>query len=243
MLCSCEASNSEASNSGGIPLSTTLARQTVEEQPMPSVVALRSAYDLSSRLMDSLLHDVRNPLNALAINIEVFSEKLKSAGDGLAQTFERNLKSMKEQVLRADNVLRRFADFVAPSFHNSGQIEVSNAVERAADVLSYEARRHRVRFQLSLESGLLADVTHLGALRLAILQLLHCAMLGTAGGEQIEVRTSREGARAVVAVRWPAGEGSQESSGGMQGLEAVCQQGGFRISVEKGVAQLSLQVR
>ena len=37
----------------------------------------RPRYGAVPALMDSLLHDVRNPLNALAINLEVLAEKLK----------------------------------------------------------------------------------------------------------------------------------------------------------------------
>ncbi|HXN41127.1 MAG TPA: histidine kinase dimerization/phospho-acceptor domain-containing protein, partial [Myxococcaceae bacterium] len=63
-------------------------------------------------LVLGLLHDARNPLNALAINLEVLTDKLRQSE--APATGEKNVKAMREQIRRIDSMLRRFGDFLAP---------------------------------------------------------------------------------------------------------------------------------
>ena len=81
------------------------------------VGAARNA--VAQRLMDSLLHDVRNPLNALSINLDVLTEKIRRELGEIPAAQEKNLKVMREQIFRVDAVLRQFADFMA--FNNRGR--------------------------------------------------------------------------------------------------------------------------
>ncbi|MHA7631305.1 histidine kinase dimerization/phospho-acceptor domain-containing protein [Corallococcus sp. M7] len=83
---------------------------SVQEVSDPVVGAAR--YDAVPPLMDSLLHDVRNPLNALAIHLEVLSEKLKGESGQVPATQEKNLKAMREQIARVDGLLKLFSDFM-----------------------------------------------------------------------------------------------------------------------------------
>ena len=47
----------------------------------PELVFEAAVQAASNRLMDSLVHDARNPLNALSINLEVLTEKLKEGAE------------------------------------------------------------------------------------------------------------------------------------------------------------------
>lgn len=107
--------------------------------------ALRAAYLVASRLMESLLHDARNPLNAVAINLEVVAEKLKDDEGKIPESVERNLKSMREQVYRVDAILREFSDFIAPRLGTSGDLELGPLLSRALEVVGHEARKRRVK--------------------------------------------------------------------------------------------------
>src|SRR5687767_9977504 len=56
--------------------STAVGRASKEDaSPELTIGAARQA--ANQRLMDSLLHDVRNPLNALSINLDVLTEKIR----------------------------------------------------------------------------------------------------------------------------------------------------------------------
>src|SRR6476646_8256161 len=76
-------------------------------------------YALVQRLIDSMLHDARNPLNALAINLDVLTEKLRGPDRLVPPNQEKNLKAMREQIFRVDGILKTFSDYLAPKA-NSG---------------------------------------------------------------------------------------------------------------------------
>jgi len=88
----------------------TSSAPSVREQADPVVDAAR--YGAVPTLMDSLLHDVRNPLNALSIHLEVLSEKLKADTGQVPPSQDKNLKAMRDQIQRVDAIMRRFSEFI-----------------------------------------------------------------------------------------------------------------------------------
>lgn len=102
-------------------------------------------------LLEAMLHDVRNPLNALSINLEVLNEKLKIPTGVVPPGPEKNLRAMREQLQRVDALLRKFVDFLHTSPSGELSSNVSEVVERTLEVLGPELRRRRLQLQLELE--------------------------------------------------------------------------------------------
>lgn len=102
-------------------------------------------------LMESLVHDVRNPLNAMAINVEVLQEKLARASGGSVPTGPaKNLQAMREQVVRVNALLGEFARFIAPPPGPPAEVTLVKVVEEAAALLGHVSRRARVRLGVDL---------------------------------------------------------------------------------------------
>jgi signal transduction histidine kinase len=115
----------------------------------PLVDAERWACAVS--LMESLVHDVRNPLNAMAINVEVLQEKLARAlGGPVPSGPAKNLQAMREQVARVNALLGQFARFIAPPPSPPGEVTLVKVVEEAAALLGHASRRARVRLGVDL---------------------------------------------------------------------------------------------
>ena len=103
------------------------------------------------RLMDSLVHDVRNPLNALAINVEILHEKLSRAAGGEAPAAQaKNLQAMREQISRVNGMLGDFARFLAPAPAAPAVLSLSQMVKDAALVLGHASRRARVKLAVDV---------------------------------------------------------------------------------------------
>jgi phosphoglycerate-specific signal transduction histidine kinase len=122
---------------------------SVREGMDPVVDAAR--YSAVPSLMDSLLHDVRNPLNALSIHLEVLTEKLKGEAGQVPASQEKNLRSMREQIQRVDGILRRFSEFIVSRPGSLGDVELSDTVTRALEVLAHESRKRRLEAAAALE--------------------------------------------------------------------------------------------
>lgn len=139
--------------------------------------------EMSVRLMDSLVHEARNPLNALAINLGVLAQKLRGPEGVVPPSQERNLNAMREQIARVDETLKLFLDFMGRKASSAGA-DFSQWVARAVAAVGHEQRRA----QVSLESELSPDL-HLGAVLdggslgfLALQPLLRGLARCTAGG-------------------------------------------------------------
>jgi signal transduction histidine kinase len=156
------------------------------------------------RLLDSMLHDVRNPLNALSINLDVLTEKLRGPDGIIPPTQEKNLKAMREQVLRVDAVLRQFVEFMAPRAAEASRgAPLSDTVSGALVVLGHELRKKRLSVSSQVEPGVRVSERRRGSVGTLVLQALlraidrsdttgaiEVAVVKAAGGAQLRVKDS-----------------------------------------------------
>lgn len=96
----------------------------------------------SGRVADlsaGVVHEVRNPLNAIAIHVEVLSDKLRSQETGkLPPSVEPNLEAIRKQIHRLDDIMRRFSDFAEG---RSDQRSLTAILESALALCTFSLRR------------------------------------------------------------------------------------------------------
>ena len=206
-----------------------------EESPDLSSVT----YDTISQLMDSLLHDARNPLNAIAIHIEVLGEKLKDEQGALAPSYAKNLRAIREQVFRVDGILRQFSEFVAPRPGPGGPVSLSDILAKVQGVVGHEMRRRRVEIRWSVEPGVVVRCEDDAALhRLAIQPVLRALARAGQQGE-VEVTLVREGTFARLRVREPA-QGTSPPEAEAADLGALGARAGAQVRILPGECELLL---
>jgi C4-dicarboxylate-specific signal transduction histidine kinase len=171
----------------------------------------------------------------------VLSEKMKGVGPGLSEGLQKNFIAMKEQISRMDVLLRRFSEFVAAPLSQPGELDFSEVVERALEVLGYEARKRRVKVHHSLAVGLRTRSVDAGVLRQTVLQLLFGCIEKTTSAEQIQVSTRRTGENAVLEVSRSHSE-PEPTSEGFQGILALCRECGFDLKIEGARLELAVNV-
>ncbi|WP_223757352.1 histidine kinase dimerization/phospho-acceptor domain-containing protein [Myxococcus sp. RHSTA-1-4] len=194
-------------------------------------------YGVVATLMDSLLHDVRNPLNALAIHLEVLSEKLKAETGQVPASQEKNLKAMREQIQRVDGILRQFSEFIVHRPGTPGEADLSEAATRALGVLAHEGRKRRVQVQVAVEAGVrvrLADTSELGFF---LTQALLRAFRRADGGGAVRVRVRAEGDSAVLEVE-DTGAPVESQPDVVAALELRCAQLGVEALLRAGQCRL-----
>jgi signal transduction histidine kinase len=186
---------------------------------------------LASRLVDSLLHDVRNPLNALSINLDVLIEKIKrEAGGEVPAGQQKNLKAMRDQIFRVDAVLRQFADFLSSLPRTEPTPDLSGLVATTLTVLGHECRRQMVRVRQLIEPDLKVRGEP-EQLRFVTLQVLFRAVLRAGEQGEVEVTLQRDEGRAVLRVR-DSSTGQDEPFGlAGEALEAQCAAIGAQVVV------------
>lgn len=171
----------------------------MESAESASVDAARGV--LNQRLMDILLHDVRNPLNAFSINLDVLGEKLRREQGEIPATQEKNLRVMREQIHRMDGILRHFAEFMGqPRPPSPGPVDLSESVSVVLTLLGHESRRAMIKVRQMVEP----DIKVLGTpddVRLLVMQALYRALCRAGAEGEVDITLQRDAERAVLRIR------------------------------------------
>lgn len=111
---------------------------------------LRSQLDVSgrlaaiNRLTSGVAHEIKNPLNAIALHLEVLKAKL--ADPSLVQT---ELQVIEREITRLDRVVKTFLDFTRPFELKIDTVDLSSMLEEVAALVRPEAARNGVQIELT----------------------------------------------------------------------------------------------
>jgi phosphoglycerate-specific signal transduction histidine kinase len=211
----------------------------VQESTDPVVGAAR--YSAVPTLMDSLLHDVRNPLNALSINLEVLSEKLKGEAGEVPPSQAKNLKAMRDQIQRVDGILRQFADFIVFRGGGAGEAALSEVTKRALDVVAHESRRRRLKLNITLDADLRVKLQDTSELSFFLIQALLRAFSRSEPSSDVSVAVRAEGSQAVLEVVDSAGSAPESAPDQVAALGLRCAQLGVEFQVRGAVCRFIFQ--
>jgi len=210
---------------------------SVRQEADPVVEAAR--YGAVPTLMDSLLHDVRNPLNALSIHLEVLSEKLKGDTGQVPPSQEKNLKAMRDQIQRVDIIMRRFSEFIVSRPSAPGDADLSETVTRAIEVLAHETRRRRLQVRPMVAVGVRARLADTGELCFLVVQALMRAYGRSASGAEVSVAVRAEGGLAVLEVVDATPTASESAPEVVAALRMRCAQLGVELQLHEGLCRLT----
>jgi len=192
--------------------------------------------------MDSLVHDVRNPLNALAINVEILQEKLsRAAGGEVPPGQAKNLHAMREQIARVNGMLGEFARFLAPAPGAAAVLSLSSVVKDAVGVLGHAGRRARVRVAVDVPEGqATVEAMDPSALSFLVLGSVLRALERSPEDSQVRISVREEAGRTVLHVQ-DGGREEGEDSEVEQALSAAAREYGAELHVRGSQLRLSFR--
>lgn len=106
---------------------------------------------LLARLAASLAHEVKNPLNAMALQLALLGDKIAAGSDALANACASNLASLKNQIGRVNEVVRRYLDVADPA--PAAGFDAGALLADATQLFGHEARRRRVALACEASGG------------------------------------------------------------------------------------------
>lgn len=224
-----------------VVMSTALTSvPAVQEASDPVVGAAR--YSAVPTLLDSLVHDVRNPLNALSINLEVLSGKLQGETGEVPPSQAKNIKAMRDQIQRVDGILREFSEFIVPRGGAAGEVGLSDMAKRTLEVLAYESRKKKIKLQAAIEPDLRVRLQDTSELSFFLVQALLRAFRRTTEAErEVGVAVRSEGSQAVLEVTDPAGSAPESAPDVVAALGLRCAQLGVDFQLRAGVCRFIFQ--
>jgi signal transduction histidine kinase len=98
------------------------------------------------RLTSGVAHEVKNPLNAMRIHLELLKTRLA----GAQPEARENLNVIAHEIQRLDRVVQGFLKFVRPQELHLGPVDVSKLLTEVAQLMTPEAGRAGTRVALNV---------------------------------------------------------------------------------------------
>ena len=116
-------------------------RDAGPRRQIESRLDLASRLAAISRLTSGAAHEIKNPLNSIALHLEVLKTKLEGAG---VET-EGEIDVISREITRLDRVVKSFLDFTRPIEPTMVPMDLAKLVEDVAALVVPDAEGHRVR--------------------------------------------------------------------------------------------------
>jgi len=141
------------------------------------------------RLSAGVAHEVKNPLNAMMIHVELLKERLEAAGPDVRQSLE----VIGSEIRRLDRVVQGFLKFMRPQELTLKPVDLNSMLQSVSALLEAEGQSLGVRFILDLDAGLPSVSADEELLRQAFINIVQNAIQAMPGGGAVRIRTRPEG--------------------------------------------------
>jgi len=152
-------------------------------------------------LASGLAHEIRNPLNAMNMNLQMLEEELQAV-PGLANAeWGELLESNKNEIKRLESLVNNFLAYARPSQPRFEKRDLNSVVKEVVRFLEADFRKSRVELRTALEPLLPTVEIDETQFKQALMNLLVNAAQVLAGGGTVTVRTrAGAGGEAVLEV-------------------------------------------
>jgi signal transduction histidine kinase len=162
-----------------------------------------------TRLVAGVAHDIKNPLNAMALQIALLSDKLGGSGDALASS-TTHLGALQDQITRVNEVVRRFLDVTDPSAP-LGYTDVGALVADIASLFGHDARRRRIDLTVDAVDGVLVRTRcDPGRVSRLVVGVFYRTLVETPERGRLAIRVAGEGSQVGVSIEHTAAEPDPE---------------------------------
>ncbi|HVZ60611.1 MAG TPA: ATP-binding protein [Terriglobales bacterium] len=148
------------------------------------------------RLTSGVAHEVKNPINAIVIHLEVLREKLQQ----IDPDARRHMDVIGMEIQRLDRVVQTLVDFTRPVELRLGVIDLWNVVEEVAMLATPEAGRQGVHIERSAPRDPLLVKVDPDLVKQAVLNVTLNGIQAMPQGGRITIKGSQENGIVSVAI-------------------------------------------
>ena len=95
------------------------------------------------RLTSGVAHEVKNPINAIVVHLEILKNKLQE----VAPDARRHMDIIENEIRRLDRVVQTLVDFTRPVELKLSDVDLKRVAEEVALLAGPEAARHNVKLE------------------------------------------------------------------------------------------------
>ena len=183
---------------GGERIGALLTLRDVE-----SVLRIEDEIELSrrlaaiGRLTSGVAHEVKNPINAIVVHLEVLRQKLNA----IDPDTRRHMDVIGSEIKRLDRVVQTLVDFTRPVELRLVETDLRRTVDEVVTLASPEAAKQNVRIEREATPDALFVRIDADLVKQAILNIVINGVQAMPGGGRLQLATFRDDETAVVRVR------------------------------------------
>jgi PAS domain S-box-containing protein len=182
-------------------------RDTGGRRQLESHLGTSARLDAMSRITGSVAHEIKNPLNSIAVRLD----NLQAWANGSFPEAEQELQLISNEVNRLDRVVRTFLDFTRPVELSTEEINAVALVRDVAALLEADAARHGVRVSFHAPDYVIPVVADPDLLKEAIINIATNGIEAMPDGGVLRMDVSADRGFCVIAVS-DTGVGIPESA-------------------------------
>jgi signal transduction histidine kinase len=160
---------------------------------MASQLDVASRLAAISRLTGGVAHEIKNPLNAIALRLDLLRARLGAPEEELAPEID----ILSREVMRLDRVVKTFLDFSRPVEVKLAEIDLAGLAREVTDLMAPQLRLRGIVVEFEAPDGAAFIRGDADLLKQAILNLVNNAMEAMKNGGNLRVSVSH-GADAVT---------------------------------------------
>jgi signal transduction histidine kinase len=160
-----------------------------------------------SRLSAGVAHEVKNPLNATVIHLELLKEQLAATGHGAPASAMDHVAVIGAQMRRLDEVVQGFLRFIRPEDLKLERVQPGVLIDAIRPIVSAEAERHGIELRIEIANSLPDVRVDSGMMQQALLNLALNACQAMPDGGRLRLGASSASGKRVEIVCEDTGPG------------------------------------
>jgi hypothetical protein len=174
-----------------VTLRDASTRAQIEDQ-----IDITSKLAAIGRLMSGVAHEVKNPLNAMVLQLEILKSKLGNLGDRVGP----QLEILSAEIRRLDRVVKTFLDFTRPVEIHPIKTDIESLVREVFTLAEPHARKNSVRLVFEQNGVLPSARVDRDLMKQAILNLVLNGCQAMPSGGELRVTPHAQPDRVILEI-------------------------------------------
>lgn len=151
-----------------------------------------------SGLFHGLVHDLKSPINALVVNLELLKASVTATPDLDRQ--RRYVRILHEELMRLNRAVERLLPAAGPASEERGRFDLKELVDEVAPLLATTARHQSVKLEIHAPEERVSLEGQRDGMKQALLALSINALEAMPEGGRMVISLERREGRAVLSV-------------------------------------------
>lgn len=127
-----------------------MAVQLQQQKTLEEQIKRSERQAMIGELGAKLAHEIRNPLNSMALTIDHVRDRFMPSGEEEKQEFKTYLTNVRNEILRLNRLVVEFLKFARPPRAKKSPVQISFLLQQITQLVSTEAGRQRIQIKLDI---------------------------------------------------------------------------------------------